>query len=273
MKGPAIFQSATQNILRDAAIASTVAPMTNYPLEVLGLLRPDFRVRWDTGAVTIRFTHGGGSPAEQRQGDIFYLAVHNFDDGSPVAAVLTNDQGLVQPLSVPEPLENGLCRPIVVDLTILTPDASVRTPSYWELEIDNVSDLTLGGAIAIYGPKTYLIDRDVRWGYTEWEEGNAPESVNPWGAAFVQDLQALIRGVDVSLLATDADAAALRVWNRSNGGRAKPSLFWFDSDIADAFLGRPVAARFSAQKLFTDANQIEFSFAELWRGLPLGGAA
>lgn len=266
MKAPAIFQSWTQNILRDASITATQAPRTSFDLAVLGYLRPDWRVCWDTGTVTIRFAHPG-SPGEQRQGDILYIGAHNFEVGSPASAVLTNDQGLVQPISVPEPLGNGLCRPIVIDLSILTPDAADRTPSYWELEVDQVSDLTLGGAFAIYGPKTYLVDRDFRFGYAMRKQGQSTEHRNSAGASFEVDEGTILRWADLQTLATKQDADALELFYEQCNGR-KPGLLWFDSDIADAFLGKWVG-EFKRTFVFDDAEQIDLTFEELSRGVPI----
>jgi hypothetical protein len=264
MKAPAIFQSYTQNILRDAVITATASPRASFDLNALGYLRPDWRVCWDTGTVTIRFTHGGGSPAEQRQGDILYIGAHNFDAGSPAAAVLTNDVGLVQPIAVPAPLGNGLCRPIVIDLTIATPDPIDRTPSYWELQVNNIANLTLGGAIAIYGPKQYLIDRDFRFGYSQRQQGLSIEHRNAYGSSFEVDLETMLRSVDVQTLATKTDADALQLFYEQCNGR-RPGLLWFDPDIADAFLGKWVG-EFRRTFVFDDAESIDLTFEELSRG-------
>jgi hypothetical protein len=267
MKAAAIFQSYTQNILRDAAITATVTPRASFDLDALGYLRPDWRVCWDTGHVTIRFTHGGGSPPEQRQGDILYIGAHNFDGGSPGSAVLTNDVGLTQPITVPDPLGSGLCRPIVIDLTIATPDPTNRTPSYWELDISNVADLTLGGAVAIYGPKQYLIDRDFRFGYAMRQQGLSIDHRNAYGSSFEVDLGTMLRSVDLQTLATQTDADALQAFYEQCNGR-RPGLLWFDPDIADAFLGKWVG-EFRREFIFDDAEQIGLTFEELSRGVPI----
>ena len=266
MKAPAIYQSYTQNILLDAQITATTAPATSYELDVLGFLRPDWLVRWDTGNVTIRFAHAG-SPSEQRQGDILYIGVHNFDGGSPGSAVLTNDVGLTQVLTVPTPLGNGLCRPIVVDLSVDTPNAVTRTPSYWELEIHNASDLILGGAIAIYGPKQYLIDRDFMFGYTMRQQGLSIQHPNAYGSVYEVDLGTMIRSVDLQTIATDTDADALQAFYEQCNG-VRPGLLWFDPNVADAFLGKWVG-EFNRTFEFDEAERINLTFEELSRGMPL----
>ena len=230
------------------------------------------RVVWDVPTVTIEFELiGGGSPAVAARGDILAIPFSNLGGGgSPSGSIrLTNDAGLNQDLVAPDPLANGLPRTLVVDLTVDTPNASTRTSANWQLVIhDNVQNVVLGGAIAIYSPKTYLVDRDFQFGYGLWKQGSALDAVNDYQTLFRQNLGTMIRGVDLSTIATDDDAD--RIEDRFDGcnGHAQPGLLWFDPDIQDAFLGH-WQSQFRRRYLYADANAIDLTFTELSKGRPV----
>lgn len=266
MKAAAILQSFTENILQGARIESSVAPSTGYSLETLGYLRPDMRVAFGSLTVTIDFELiGGGSPATAAQGDILVIPFHNFDG----TVSLTNDAGMNQAQTIPQPLGNGLPRTLVTDLSILTASSVTRTSDNWHLVIANsVENVVLGGAIAIYSPKTFLLDRDFQFGYALWKQGSAIDAQNEYQTLFRQNLGTMVRGVDLSTIATDDDADILEGQFDECNGHAKPGLLWFDPDIQDAFLGH-FQPRFARRYLYADANQIDLSFTELSKGRPL----
>lgn len=271
MKAAAIFQSAEQNILAGAHLHASVNPSTGYDLAVLGYLRPDMRVKWDVGTVTIDFEvlPDGLSPPTPARGDIFVLPMHNLDGGSPNLARLTNDSGLSQDITVPEALGNGLPRTIVIDLTIDNPNTATRTSAYWHLIIQgNSAPVQLGGAVAIYNPKQALVDRDFQFGYTFKKQGFVLDAENDYGTRFRQDLQTMRRWVDLQTIATTDDADALEAWFEANHGAAKPGLLWFDPNIQDAFLGY-LGEDFGRTFLFDDAEAITLSFEELSKGRPI----
>jgi hypothetical protein len=268
MKAPAIFQSADQNILAGALITSSDVPATGYDLETLGYLRPDMRVAFNDGTVTITWEclTNGESPTLPARGDIFVLPMHNLDDG---VATLTNDQGLSQAITVPDPLGNGLPRTIVIDLTVATPNAATRTSAFWQLVVvGNSVPLVLGGAVAIYSPKQALADRDFQFGHAFKKKGFYLDAGNDFGTLFRQDLRTMKRWVELQTVATADDADALETWFEENHGAALPGLLWFDPNIQDAFLGY-LGDTFARTYLFDDAESIALTFEELSKGVPL----
>lgn len=266
MKAAAILQSFNQNIFRDATVSASASPSTNYTLDTLLALRPDFRLRFDTTTLSITWDLGGGSPSVAQLGDIFVIPVCNLVDG---VAVLTNDAGLTQAIPVPDPQASGHPRTIIVDLRIDNPDPDVRTSATWTLTITgNPENVVFGGAVALYGPTSYLVDRDFQWGYSEKAQFGAVDASNEYGTLYRQPTLTVVRSVELSTLATDADAARIRDWFDGNFGHGRPGLLWFDPDIEDAYLGY-LQPEFSQQKVFTNANAITLTFTEMSKGLPL----
>lgn len=267
MKAAAIFQSYEQNILQGATIRSSIAPITGYDRDSLGFLRPDFHVAWSSGSVIVTWELlQGGSPATPARGDILVIPASNGETGH---MTWTNDDGLSVALASPG-LYGRWPKSLVKDLSVAQPNATTRTSAAWHLVVSaNSVDFVLGGGVALYSPKTYLVDRDFQWSYSEWEEGDSLDAENNFGTRFSQNLDTLRRGVDLSTIATDDDLDRIRDWFRGNGGRARPGFLWFNPDVNDGYLGRFAASRLSVVKLFDDANQVTFSFEELSKGRPL----
>lgn len=268
MKAPAIFQSANQNILRYADFSSDVVPLnSSYPVEILAALRPDMRLRFGTDTVTLTANLAAVSPSlGPALGDVLVIPACNLQ-GSVLT--LTNDQGLNEAIPIPAPLDNGIPRTIVVDLESLEPNPAIRTASVWNLVIvGNFTDVIMGGAWAIYGPKTYLIDRDFQWGYTVRLTGGVIETKNEYLTLFQQSTLTLEREIELSTLATTADADDLQAWFEGSLGRGLRGLLWFNPDIEDAHLGiwQPT---FERTLVFTDVEQIRVVFTEVSKGLPL----
>lgn len=265
MKAPAIFQSAAQNILRYASFSADVSPSGTYAVDVLNSQRPDFRIKFPNTSVTLTAVVGGGSPPVDALGDILVVPASNLVDG---VLSLTNDAGLNVSIPVPSPWSSGHPRTIVADLTALEPDPDVRTSGTWHLVIaGNDANVQIGGYWAIYGPKTYLVDRDVQWGYVRRPQAGFLEARNNHGIAFRQNLQTIWMGLDVSLLATDADADRIEDWFMGSNGRGQAGLLWFDPNVVDGYFG-VLPDVLERRVLFPDVNQLSFAFDELAKGKP-----
>lgn len=266
----AIFQGFDQNILQDAVITATVVPQTTYDVTDLGFLRPDWRIRWSAGTLTITWTLA--SPA---LGDLFVLPMSNLDTaGSPSATItLTNASGLSVAITMPAIRRNGLPKTLVVDLTAAEANPTTRTSDVWHLVIvGNPSDVTLGAAAAIYSPLTQLGDRDFKWGYTIRKRGAQAEIQNAHLTRYQQDLLASERMLDLETLATDADADALEDWFEGGNGRARPGVLWLQhGNVDDAYLGilQDEFTRTVGTGECVDTNVIHLTFTELSKGIPL----
>ncbi len=261
----AIFQGADQNIFDGATITSAPAPSTTYTLETFHYQRPDWRVKFGSGTVTISWAVG--SPG--LRGDILVIPMSNLVDGH---VTLTNTTGLSQNIPVPATRRNGLPKTIVVDLSVLTPLAATRTAGSWSLVItSNPANVTIGGAIALYAPKTALGDRDFKWGYTVRKTGAVAERANEYLTRYILDLQAVERQVVLETLATDADADALEAWYDGTHGRGLPGLLWLTPEVEDAFFGvwQPTFERVVGSALCVDTAIVQLTFTELSKGIPL----
>jgi hypothetical protein len=274
MKAPAILQSFEQNILQGATITSSVAPMASYDVETLGFLRPDWLVRFNTNTVNIRWTLASGSPGTPEQGDILIIPNSNIATG---AATWVSSGGLSQALTFPALLPNGIPPSMVRDLTVDDPYDSDRQGHWWELQIvNNPVDVILGGAVALYSPKRYLVDRDFKWDYTIRETGGVIEvGPNDFMTRYIQDTLTYERELELIAGATTEDADRLQAWFQGNRGRGQPGLLWFDSDIEDGFLGilqrtfeRVVNMRNETDPL-ASLETIRIVFTELSKGIPL----
>lgn len=263
----AIFQGYDQNILRGAVISADQAVRASYDVAVLGHLNPAARVCWDVNSVTITWTLD--APA---RGDILVIPISNLRTGlgSPSASVIwSNDAGVSQALVMPVPGRNGLPATLVVDLSVDTPDPDDRTSDEWQLTIvGNPSNITIGGAVALYSPKTALVDRDFRWGYARRKQVGSIDTENEFLTQYLQATETVRRSIVLTTLATTRDADELESW--FDGCARKPGLLWLDPDVADAYLGvwQPTFARTQAQGT-TEAEQITVEFTELSKGIPL----
>lgn len=260
----AIFQGADQNILDGGTITADVTPSPTYTVATLGYLRPDWRLKFGTGTVTITWTLT--APA---LGDILCIPMFNVVD---THVGLTNGSGLSVSIAVPGTLRNGVPKTIVVDLSILDTNAAHRTSDVWHLVIsDNPDDVTLGCAIAIYGPKTSLGDRDFQWAYTIRKRGAYTEIYNEYRSRFGQNMLTMERSIDLSTLATDADAEALEGWFDGCNGRGAPGLLWLTPEVEDAFFGiwQDTFERVRGSAQVEDTELIKLRFDELSKGLPL----
>lgn len=262
----AIFQGYDQNILNGAVITSSPAPTVAADLVKLGYGRPDWTVIFGATTVTITFT-----TLTPEQGDILVIPKLNVVSGSPSVLRLTNGAGLNVDISIPGLLRNGIQKTIVVDLTLLEPNNTTRTSTVWNLVITgNSVNVKIGGAVAIYGPKTALADRDFQWSYTTRKTGAVSEQVNEYLTAFRLNMQAMTRSIDLSTMATDADADALEAWFDANNGRGLPGLLWLTPEVEDGFFGvwQKEFSRVVGLASVPDTNVIKVTFDEFSKGIP-----
>lgn len=256
-----IFQSYYQNILLDATITSTPSPSASYSLDTFAELNPQTRIRWGSGTVTIRWVLAGGA----QRADIIAIPVHNIANG---VASLTNTNGLNVALPSPSPLANGMPKTLVVDLTLLEPNPTTRTDDEISLIITaNPANLRLGGAVAIYSPITRLVTRGFRWGNKFNKTGRMLEQENEYGSKYIQNLGTMGRDMEVTALATGADADLLEAWYDGNNGRGLPGLFWYDPSVQDAYFGH-IQKQFSRENQYREVQSIKIQFEELIKGLP-----
>jgi hypothetical protein len=111
-KIPAIYQSTASNLFAGIAPTSTVAPSSTYSLATFTYLRPDWRVKFGAGTLTL--TWSGVSATIQ--GDVFTIPISNLDAGAAVAT-LTNSSGLSQAITIPATPADGVPLTTVVDLS------------------------------------------------------------------------------------------------------------------------------------------------------------
>lgn len=262
---PPIIQGFDQNILQDAVITSTVAPVSTYVLNKLGLLMPSERVVFPTGTVTVRFTL-----PQPLQGDVFFLSVGNFNTGTAHWSNVAGG-GTVNELLVPGTLRrNGHRDPVAVDLTINTPSAPNRVSSIWELVVSgNPIALRLGGAIACYSPRTSLIDRGFRWEYDIQKTAGGFTSQNEYLTIFKQATLTGQRLITLITPATENDAGEVDDWIDANYVSMYPGLLWTNvDDPSTAFLGyfqSPGRRKY----VYFEFNEMEVAFLEMQRGVPL----
>lgn len=268
----AIYQGWDQNILANVSIdtspsgiTSTPAPSATYTLDTLAFMRPEQRIKFGSGTVTISW--GLNAPA---LGDILVIPMSNLANGH---VTLTNGSGFSENIPVPTTLRNGIPKTIVVDLSLLNTSPVARTSDEWHLVItSNPVHVTLGGVVAIYGPKTALLDRDFQWGYTIRKTGQiAPEKQNEYGTRYILNMQTMERELTLSTLATDEDADALEASFDANNGRGLPGLLWLRPEVEDAHYGvwQQVFERIRGSELVEDTEIIKITFTELSKGLPL----
>ncbi len=259
----AIFQGQDTNIFRDVVPTSSVDPMDTYSLTTFSYLRPDENVRFGSGTVELTWTLG--SPA---LGDILIIPKSSLVDGY---VSITNGAGLNQNVPVSAPLRNGISRTIALDLSVLTPSSVTRTSNVWHLIIAaNPNNVTLGGCIALYSPKTMLGDRDFKWGYTRSKTGFTAKKTNEYGIPYVLNMQTSARGLDLETLATDDDADALEGWFDANNCGGLPGTLWIPG-FEDACFGYlpDTFQRIVGSEQVPDTNIIKFTFSEHPKGLPL----
>lgn len=262
-KIPAVYQGSASNLFDGITPTCDVAPLTTYSLATFPYLRPDWRVKW--GVKTFTLTWSGVNAGIN--GEIFILPVSNLDVGAAVAT-LTNAAGLSQAITIPGLPLDGIPLTAVVDLSLLANRASAT----WHCVVSgNAVNVTLGAAIALYGPKTTFLNNmsgnNFAWEYPETETHGKPEQKNEYFTRFILDTLTRERSIEVLLRANDAGAPAIKAWHRSSHGGALPSLFWPDPNVNDALLG--TLGDLKVLNMSGNFRPIQLTFTELSKGIPL----
>lgn len=252
----AIYARYDDNILASAVWSGT-APASTYALTTLGLFRPDMRVKWGTASPTITATIASA------RGDVLVIPAHNL--GAAVLT-LTNNNGLSVAIAAPAVLKNGLPATLVVDFSGAA-SAGTRTATVWNLVItSNPSNVTLGGAVAIYQKRALV--RNYAFVLHERETAASAEKQNEYLTRFSLDMQSSVRAIDVNFNGTAQDRLDLIDWYRAGHGKNLPSLFWPDPSVADAYFGT-WQEQFELERIGTIVNPLALTFTELSKGIPL----
>jgi hypothetical protein len=204
------------------------------------------------------------------QGDVLVIPVHNLDEGggSPASVLtLTNNNGLSVNVPIPADQANGLPSTIVLDLTEAEPNDATRTATVWTLTIvGNSVNVTLGGAVAIFGPKRVL-DPDIGWGFSLQEQAGQSQTINAHLVALHRQ-SAHVRAFDRRLdpdLGPRGRAAVVPGERR----RDRTRLLWTQLTGHDAYLGI-WEAKFQATNIpGTEYYDISLTFTELSKGKPV----
>ncbi len=264
-KIPAIYQGSASNLVAGITPTASVAVSTTYSLSTFTYLRPDWRVKW--GVKTVTLTWSGVDATIP--GDIFALPISNLDAGAGVAT-LANTSGVSQAITVPATPLDRLPLTTIADLSGFT--LAQRKAGTWTLAISgNSVNVTLGGAIALYGPKTSFLNNmsgdNFAWEYPEKETHAKSEKKNEYGSRFILDLLTRERSIEVLLRANDAGKTAITAWHRSAHGGALPSLFWPDPNVNDALLG--TLGDLEVLNMSGNYRPIKITMTELSKGIPL----
>jgi hypothetical protein len=267
MSQASILQRYTDDLLIGATATSSPAPVTSYSDATLLTHRPSARVRWDLPSPSVIDIHF--ALAASGRADVLVIPVWNVDAGSSVAS-LTSGSGMNVPIAVPTMPPSGIPKTTAVDLTVLETDAAKRTSNSFHLIITgNSVPLTMGGAVMLYGPKRELPDRDWQWNFVKRRIAkNSGPVVNDYGEDYVVNLEARLREIDVSILASDADAAEIDDWIDANFGNGLPGLLWVTPEEREAYFGR-IQDTTESTPIFTDAVQRKLTFRELSKGEPV----
>lgn len=264
MADETIYARGGDNIL-DGITPTGTAPSTTYSLATLALMQPAARVRFGATSISLVFATPGAE-----QGDVLVIPVHNLDEGggSPASVLqVTNSSGLSLNVPIPANQANGLPSTIVLDMTEGEPDAAKRRPTSWTLTVTgNSVNVTLGGAIAIFGPKRVL-DPDIGWGYSLQEQAGQAQTINAHLTRYIVNHRTAERSIVASIRTTDL--VGVRNWFQENGAGTMPGLLWAQLTGIDAFLGI-WDAKFQATNVpGTEYYDISLTFTELSKGKPV----
>lgn len=222
----AVFQAADENLLRAAAWSGT-APASTYSLTTLASLDPASRVLFSSGTATITATAASG------RGDILVIPVTNAD-----SLTVTNNNGLSESIPISAMPRNRIPATIVADLTALEPNGTVRTATVWNFAlVCSSANLQVGGAIALYTPRTELAAGDFQWGGTDARTFYGIEHENEYGVRYRQVRDTMRRSVSLTKLATQADLTALLAWFDNSNGKYGTAFLWPDPAVNDGYLG------------------------------------
>lgn len=266
---PPVFQSYAQDILKDAAWTANVAEMTGYSVTSLAYKRPDDRVRWSTGTVTVTATRPGSVPAE---GAILVIPMSNLVTSH---VTLTNNSGLSVAIPFPTYATGEIPDTCVVDLTLLA-GLTARTAHTWNLVISgNTSNVTLGAAVLIYGPRQAFLDRGFEWPYKIEIEAGSFGVENEAKVIYRQGTDTLRRSIELTAICTKRDADLLEGMFKQNFGDSRPGFLWHDVDVQDGFFGylqktfsRTIELRDKTHD-YNSFERVQVLMTEMTKGEPL----
>jgi hypothetical protein len=264
MADETIYASGGDNIL-DGITPTGTAPSTTYSLATLALMQPAARVRWGATGISLVFTLGSAA-----RGDVLVIPVHNLDEGggSPASVLtLTNGAGLSVTVPVPADQANGQASTIVLDLTEAEPNPTTRTASVWTLTIaGNSANVTLGGAVAIFGPKRVL-NPDLRWGFSLQEQAGRSQTINAHLVRYIVNFRTTERSIVASIRTSDLEG--VRAWFQENAAGTAPGLLWTQLAGHDAYLGIWEPTFHATNIEGTEYYDIDLTFTELSKGKPV----
>jgi hypothetical protein len=257
-----LYQSYADYILANATWSANVTPMATYDVTTLGYLRPDWRIKWATGTVTITATLSGAL-----QGDIVAVPMSNLDAGSLTVTNNGGSGGVNQVIAIPAKSVGGWQPTAWFDLT-QTWSVSQRTASVWNFVVTgNSVNLTIGAALWISGPKT-TFDH----GFTVNTAHDVPtyyglHQTNEYGVDFVLDLGAKKRMMTGTFDAKESMSTAIMGWVDGCRGNNRPGLFVRDTLLNDALCPMYPAATIDAYRVAPHMDKIVVTLTELNKGI------
>ncbi len=236
MRGPNGIIQAYDEEAFHAGVFSGTAPLTSYDLATYALGQPAARVRYGATSATITITLG--SPF---QGDVFALPISNAS-----AIQLTNGAGLNVAIPVPAMTRSRITKTAVADLTLLQANPTTRTSTVWHVALSGPNNLTVGGAVLLYGPIHRLLEPFLA--PTATGSRKAPinrqktsyvtETQNEYGTRYLQALGTFDQIITLNHYErSPASVADFEDWFEGSLGGGLPSLLWQDPSIVDAWYG------------------------------------
>lgn len=258
-----IVSSAAAYILTGATWSTSVTPAAKYDVATCAYLRPDWRIRWAAKTVTVTATLGSSARA-----DVVAIPMSNLDPGSAVLA-LTNGAGLNVPIPIPTLPADRLPLTAVCDLRDLASEGT-RTSTTWHFVITaNSVDVTLGSCLWL-GTAVDL-SPGVRPGIQLGEIRFNGLDPNAYGTVNRVRMRTRQRWCAFGVPSTTTDRDALVEWARAGEGSGRPSLFWLDPSVNDAFIGS-WPDEYSSSLIVRNFSPMDgLRFTEWSKGLPLLG--
>lgn len=269
---PSIYARASDNILLNAAVSvSGFAVLATYDIDTLLTMDSAKRVRLDGDTGEIIFDLGSPGVA----GALLCIPVHNFTAGSPSPLTLTNDNGFSASIPIPEPMVDGNCQPILVDLATL--DSGSLIGGTWTLVVtSNGANLVLGGAVGIYAPKRSFLDLSANsdgapvGAFSESYQPRNISTPNEYGSRYVQEYGSVARSLSWNLIGPNSGIVLARDWFLANRGSARPSPLWPYPDEPDLGLYGPIYGTWQDQlrieALTKDVSSLTAVFDEWPKG-------
>jgi hypothetical protein len=250
------------------AIVTGTAPLTSYALQNLTFGRPDWRVKWGTGTVTITFTLPG--PV---LGDVFVLPMSNLDAS---VLTLTNGAGLSVPITILPPTRWSPDT-TAVNLTLLQPNNATRTSNVWNLVIaGNSKNVTLGAAVLLYSPVHHLIEDFLAAGpsrrnYVGHSKLSGQTNVqNQYMVRYIQSLQSFEKTITLNHYETSqASIADFEDWYDANYGGGLPGFLFPNLTLPDEAYYGVWDQTFFVRQLEAQLHEVDVKFYELSKGIPL----